>query len=156
PTPLLFWVGRKFFLGAYQALRYAHVATADVLISMGAGSAYLYSVVAQFGFNNANTYYDIAAMVITLISTGSYLKTRATALTSEAIRDLVSMQPRVARVLRDGKEGRERQEIEVPIDHVRHGDLIVVKPGERIPVDGVVKAGFSAVDEAMLTGESMP
>lgn len=148
-TPLL-WVGRKFFLGAYQALRYAHVATTDVLIALGAGSAYLYSVVTQFVFNNPNTYYDIAAMVITLISTGSYLKTRATARASEAIRNLVSLQPRSARVLRDG------QEVEVPIDAVRHGDLVLVKPGERIPVDGIVRAGTAAVDESMLTGESMP
>ncbi|MDQ6694097.1 MAG: copper-translocating P-type ATPase, partial [Chloroflexota bacterium] len=149
-TPLLFWVGRKFFLGAYQAVRYAHVATADVLISMGAGSAYLYSVVAQFGFGNPNTYYDIAAMVITLISTGSYLKTRATARASEAIHNLISLQPRKARVLREGTEH------EVAIDEVRHGDTVVVRPGERIPIDGVVTSGSSAVDESMLTGESMP
>ncbi len=148
-TPLL-WVGRKYFLGAYQALRYARVATADVLISVGAGSAYLYSVLAQFLLGSPNTYYDIAAMVITFISTGSYLKARATARASEAIRTLVSLQARTARVLRDG------QEREVPIDHVRHGDVVVVRPGERIPVDGVVKAGEAAVDESMLTGESMP
>ena len=148
-TPLL-WVGRKFFLGAYQAIRYARVATTDVLISMGAGSAYLYSVVAQFVFNNPNTYYDIAAMVLTLISTGSYLKTRATARASEAIRNLVSLQPRSARLLRDGTE------IELPIDKVHHGDVVVVRPGERIPVDGVVRSGAAAVDESMLTGESMP
>ncbi len=149
-TTSLLWVGRKFFIGAYQAIRYAHVATTDVLISLGAGSAYVYSVVEQFGFGNPNTYYDIASMVIAFISTGSYLKIRATARASEAIRNLVSMQPRAARVLRD------RQAVELPIDHVRHGDLVQVVPGERIPVDGVVKAGSSAVDESMLTGESMP
>lgn len=148
-TPLL-WVGRKYFLGAYQAIRYARVATTDVLIAVGAGSAYLYSVITQFWFNNPNTYYDIAAMVIAFISTGSYLKTRATARASEAIRNLVSLQARTARLLRDGEE------FEVPIDHVHHGDIVVVKPGERIPVDGTVKSGASAVDESMLTGESMP
>lgn len=148
-TPLL-WVGRKYFLGAYQAIRYARVATADVLIAVGAGSAYLYSVITQFWLHNPNTYYDIAAMVITFISTGSYLKARATARASEAIRSLVRLQARSARVLRDG------QEREVPIDHLRHGDLVVVRPGERIPVDGIVRAGTSAVDESMLTGESMP
>ncbi|WP_374712934.1 heavy metal translocating P-type ATPase [Symbiobacterium terraclitae] len=148
-TPLL-WVGRKYFLGAYQAIRYARVATTDVLISVGAGSSYLYSVITQFWFNNPNTYYDIAAMVIAFISTGSYLKSRATARASEAIRKLVSLQARTARLLRDG------QEMEVPIDHLRHGDIVIVKPGERIPVDGIVKSGASAVDESMLTGESMP
>lgn len=148
-TPLM-WVGRKYFLGAYQAIRYGRVATADVLISLGTGSAYLYSVVTQFGFNNPNTYYDIAAMVIAFISTGSYMKTRATARASEAIRNLVGMQARTARVLRGG------QEVDVPIDEVKHGDTVVVKPGERIPVDGNVARGFSAVDESMLTGESMP
>ncbi len=149
-TPLLFWVGRKYFIGAYQAIRYARVATTDVLISLGAGSAYLYSVVTQFAFQNPNTYYDIAAMVIAFISTGSYLKSRATSRASEAIRNLVGLQARTARVLRHG------QEAEVPIDDVSHGDIVLVRPGERIPVDGVVKVGVSAVDESMLTGESMP
>lgn len=149
-TPLLFWVGRKFFLGAYQAVRYARVATTDVLIALGAGSAYLYSVMVQFAFHDPNTYYDIAAMVIAFISTGSYLKTRATSRASEALRSLVSLQARTARVLRAGEE------FEVPIDHVRHGDLVRVKPGERLPIDGIVRSGSAAVDESMLTGESMP
>ncbi|HEY3368312.1 MAG TPA: heavy metal translocating P-type ATPase [Symbiobacteriaceae bacterium] len=149
-TPLLFWIGHKYFIGAYQALRYARVATTDVLISLGAGSAYAYSVAALFWLKSGSAYFDIAAMVIAFISTGSYLKTRATARASEAIRNLVSLQARTARVLRDG------QEADVPIDHVHHGDVVLVKPGERIPVDGIVKAGSSAVDESMLTGESMP
>lgn len=149
-TPLLFWVGRKYFLGAYQAVRYARTATTDVLIAMGAGSAYVFSVVMQFAFHSPSTYYDIAAMVIAFISTGSYMKSRATSKASEAIRNLVGLQARMARVLRDGTE------TEVAIDDVQHGDIVIVKPGERIPVDGLVKNGSAAVDESMLTGESMP
>ncbi len=149
-SPLVCWTGRKYFLGAYQAIRYARVATADVLIALGAGSAFLYSVLAQLWLHSPDTYYDIAAMVITFISTGSYLKVRATARASEAIRELVSLQARTARILRSGVEA------EVPIDHVQHGDIAVVRPGERIPVDGIVRSGQSAVDESMLTGESMP
>lgn len=149
-TVLLFWVGRKYLLGAYQAIRYARVATTDVLITMGAGSAYLYSTVVQFALHGSGTYYDIAAMVIAFISTGSYMKSRATSRASEAIRNLISLQARSARILRDG------QETEVPIDHIQHGDIVIVKLGERIPVDGIVKAGQAVVDESMLTGESIP
>lgn len=149
-TILFFWIGRKYMLGAYQAIRYARVATTDVLITLGAGSAYVYSTVVQFALSGTGTYYDIAAMVIAFISTGSYMKSRATSSASEAIRNLVGLQARSARVLRD------TQETEVPIDHVQHGDIVIVKPGERIPVDGVVKIGRSVVDESMLTGESIP
>src|SRR5258708_8975955 len=136
-TTLLLWVGRKFFLGAYQAIRYAHLATSDVLISLGAGSAYLYSVVTQFSFHNPNTYYDIAAMVLTFISTGSDLKARAPARASEAIGNLGSLQARTAPLLRG------HQEADGPLDEGRPGDIVLVKPRVRLPLDGVGTGGGS-------------
>lgn len=148
-TPLVVWGGRKYYLGAYQAIRYARTATADVLITMGTGSAYLFSIVTTFIIPGP-AYFDTAAMIITFITTGTFLKTLATSRASESIRKLVGLQAKTARVIREGGE------VDVFIDNVQLGDIVVVRPGERIPVDGNISEGHSTVDESMLTGESLP
>jgi Cu+-exporting ATPase len=148
-TPLQFIVAKRYYLGAYQALRYGRTATTDVLISLGSSAAYFFSVATTF-FVEGPAYFDTAAMVVTFITTGSYLKASATSKASEAIRNLVGLQARTAKVIRNGNE------VEVFIDDVKLGETVVVRPGERIPVDGVVIEGSSSVDESMLTGESIP
>ncbi|WDL98887.1 heavy metal translocating P-type ATPase [Alicyclobacillus sp. ALC3] len=147
-TPIVLYGGWKYYVGAYQAIRYARTVTTDVLITIGALSSYLYSIGALLLPGSAATYFDTATLVVAFISTGNYLKIRATYRSSEAIRSLVSLQARFARSVRDGVEQ------EIPIDQVAVGDLIRVRPGERVPVDGVVIGGSSFVDEAALTGES--
>ena len=146
--PVQFVIGWQFYRGGYKALR-AGSANMDVLIAMGSSAAFLYSVASTF-FIQGPLYYDTAAVIITLIILGKYLEARAKGRTSEAIKRLMGLAPKTARVIRDGAE------VEVPVGEVRVGDVVVVRPGERIPVDGVVVEGQSAVDESMLTGESLP
>jgi Cu+-exporting ATPase len=148
-TPLVVWVGRKYYLGAYQALRYARAATADVLITIGTWSAYLFSIFTTFVVEGP-AYFDTAAMIITFITTGTYLKTLATSRASESIRKLAGLQAKIARVIKPGGE------VEVFIDDVEVGDIVVVRSGEKIPVDGKIMEGNATVDESMLTGESLP
>lgn len=147
-TPVQFYVGRQFFVGSYKALR-ARTANMDVLIALGSSAAYIYSLATTF-LIAGHVYYETAAMIITLIVLGKYLEARAKGRTSDAIRQLMDLNPKTARVLRDGIE------VEVPADQVVVGDRLVVRPGERMPVDGIVIDGRSAVDESMLTGESLP
>ncbi|NLE77037.1 MAG: copper ion binding protein, partial [Chloroflexi bacterium] len=147
-TPVQFIIGWQFYRGAYKSLR-SGVANMDVLIAMGSSAAYFYSVATTFWLPG-HVYYDTAAVIITLIVLGKYLEARAKGRTSEAIRKLMGLAPRTARVLRVG------QEVDIPIAEVQVGDLVLVRPGERVPVDGQVEAGHSAVDESMLTGESLP
>jgi len=146
--PVQFVIGWQFYRGGYKALR-AGSANMDVLIAMGSSAAFLYSVASTF-FLHGHLYYDTAAVIITLIILGKYLEARAKGRTSEAIKRLMGLAPKTARVLRGGAE------VEVPVGDVRVGDVVVVRPGERIPVDGIVLEGTSAVDESMLTGESLP
>jgi Cu+-exporting ATPase len=148
-TPVQFYVGRQYYVGAYKSLR-NRAANMDVLIAMGSTAAYVYSLPVLLGWLPGHMYFETAAVIITLIVFGKYLEARAKGRTSEAIRKLLSLQPRTARVVRDG------QELEIPVDQVRVGDVLSVRPGEKIPVDGIVVAGQSTVDESMLTGESMP
>jgi Cu+-exporting ATPase len=148
-TPLVVWAGRKYYLGAYQALRYARAATADVLITLGTWSAYLFSIFTTFVVEGP-AYFDTAAMIITFITTGTYLKTLATSRASESIRKLAGLQAKTARVIKPGGE------VEVFIDDVEVGDIVVVRSGEKIPVDGKITEGNATVDESMLTGESLP
>lgn len=150
-TPIWAVVGWDFHRGAIKTLRHAS-ATMDTLISLGSTAAYVLSVVATFfpSVVGAITFYDTAALIVTLIFLGKYLEARAKGQTSEAIKKLIGLQARTAHVVRAG------QEIELPIEQVQVGDELVVRPGEKIPVDGVVLAGSSAVDESMITGESMP
>ena len=155
-TPVQFWAGLRFYRAAWAAAR--HFSTnMNTLVVVGTSAAYLYSVVATFlpgiferGGLEAHLYFDTSAVIITLILLGRLLEARAKGRTSEAIRKLIGLQAKTARVERDGSE------VEVPIGEVVVGDIAVVRPGERIPVDGVVVDGYSSVDESMLTGESMP
>ncbi|MEH2403159.1 heavy metal translocating P-type ATPase [Nostoc sp.] len=155
-TPVLFWCGGSFYRNGWKTLK-RHTATMDTLIALGTSAAYLYSlfvtVFPKFFIAQGlipHIYYEVAAIVITLILLGRLLENRARGQTSEAIRKLIGLQARDARVIRDGKE------IDVPIAEVRINDVILVRPGEKIPVDGEVITGASTVDEAMVTGESLP
>lgn len=155
-TPVQFWCGNTFYIGAWKSFK-RHTATMDTLITLGTIAAYGYSLFAtiypQFFINQgleAHVYYEVSASVITLILLGRFFEHRARGETSEAIRKLMGLQAKTARVLRQG------QEIDVAIAEVMLGDIILVRPGEKIPVDGVVTQGSSTVDEAMVTGESVP
>jgi len=148
-TPVQFYVGWQYYVGAYKSLRNGS-ANMDVLISMGSSTAYFYSIFVVFGVISGHVYFETAAVIITLIRLGKFLEARAKGRTSEAIKKLMGLRAKTARVVRAGLE------TEVPVDEVRLGDIVLVKPGEKIAVDGVVIEGRSAVDEAMLTGESMP
>ncbi len=155
-TPVVFWAGRQFYKGAWSGLLHRS-ADMNTLIAVGTGSGYVYSVVAtvfpwiflRAGLP-ADVYYEAVVMIIALILLGKMLEARAKGRTSAAIRKLAGLQPRSARVVRDGDV------VDVPIEEVAVGDVLVVRPGERIPVDGVVTDGRSAVDESLLTGEPIP
>ncbi|HBL25458.1 MAG TPA: heavy metal translocating P-type ATPase [Acidobacteria bacterium] len=150
------WAGRHFYSRAWASFRH-HAADMNTLIAVGTGAAFLYSVAATtvpgFFLRSGlapDVYYEAVILIIALILTGNALEARAKRNTAAALRALVSLQPKTARVLRD------EQEVDVPVEDVRHGDLVLVRPGERVPVDGEVLSGASAVDESMLTGESIP
>ena len=155
-TPVQFWAGRQFYHGAWGALKH-RTSNMNTLIAVGTSVAYLYSGVvtalggvlplAEFG---AATYFDTSTAIIALVLLGKYLETRAKQRASSAIRGMMSLQPTTAQVVRDG--GR----LSVDIDDLQVGDNILVRPGERIPVDGEVIEGTSSIDESMLTGESVP
>jgi P-type Cu+ transporter len=153
-TPVQFWVGAAFHRGFLHDLRYRS-ASMSTLVSLGTNAAYFFSVAVTlwphaFMGLGAMTYYETAAVVITLVALGRWFEARARGRTSEAIRRLVALAPRMARVVRGAVE------VDVPTSEVRPGDLVRIRPGERIPVDGVVVEGASSVDESMLTGESKP
>lgn len=155
-TPVVFWVGSRFISGAIKAAR-QKTTDMNTLVAVGALSAYLYSTLATFVpqlFSGAgiapHVYFDGSAMIITLILLGRLLEAKAKGKTSMAIKRLMGLKPRTARVIRDGKE------MDIPVDAVTKGDLILVRPGEKIPTDGVIVSGSSAIDESMLTGESIP
>ena len=161
-TPVQFYVGWDYYVGAYKSLRNGS-ANMDVLVAMGSTVAYLYSVAVLIAktigaFNpsfNGNiigdhVYFETSAMIITLIVLGKLLEARAKGRTSEAIKKLMGLRAKTARVVRNGVEQ------DIPIDRVMRGDVVIVRPGEKIPVDGKVLEGTSAVDESMLTGESLP
>jgi P-type Cu+ transporter len=147
--PVQFYVGWQYYVGAFKAIRNKS-ANMDVLIAMGTSAAFFYSLPITFGWLMGHVYYETAAVIITLIKLGKFLEARAKGRTSEAIKKLMGLRAKTARVFRDGVEA------EVPVDDVRVGDIVLVKPGEKIPVDGVVVEGRSAIDESMLTGESLP
>lgn len=147
--PVQFYVGWQYYVGAFKALR-NRSANMDVLIVMGSSAAFFYSLPITFGWLMGHVYYETAAVIITLIKLGKFLEARAKGRTSEAIKKLMGLRAKTARVIRDGMEA------EISIDDVRVGDILLVKPGEKIPVDGVVMDGRSTIDESMLTGESLP
>jgi Cu+-exporting ATPase len=169
-TPVVFYSGWQFYRAAWAALRH-RAADMNTLIAVGTGAAYLYSVAATLapnffsgtaysgamsgmsGMNNASAppvYFEAASVIIALILLGRLLEARARGRTGDAIRHLIGLQPKTARVVRHGNE------LDLPVADVILGDMIVVRPGEKIPVDGVIESGASAVDESMLTGESLP
>jgi len=155
-TPVQFWAGLRFYRGAWGALKH-RAADMNTLIAVGTSAAYLYSVAvvlfphffAAAGIGHG-LYFDTSAMIIALILMGRYLESRAKGQTSEAIKKLIGLRPNRATAIRDGNE------VDVPVEEVVEGDILLVKPGEKVPVDGIVSEGYSAVDESMLTGESMP
>jgi Cu+-exporting ATPase len=155
-APAVFWVGSRFFIGAIKAAR-QKTSDMNTLVAVGAFSAYAYSVAATFFphlFMKAgvmpHVYYDGAAMIVTLILLGRLLEAGAKGKTSQAIKKLIGLKPKTAHLIQDGEE------LDVAVENVQTDNVILVKPGERIPVDGIVLTGQSTIDESMLTGESMP
>ena len=152
--PIL-WIGRRFFVDGFKALSKGHP-NMDSLVALGTSAAFLYSLYGTYHVLEGhahfamNLYYESAGVILTLITLGKYFEDVSKGKTSMAIQTLVGLAPKMATVLRDG------QEVEVPVEEVQVGDLIRVKPGEKVPVDGVVTEGNSTVDESMLTGESIP
>lgn len=159
-TPVLFWGGKQFFIGAWRGLKHRR-ANMDTLIAVGTSAAYFYSTVVTFfpriftaGGLAAEVYFDTAAVITTLILLGKFFETRAKGQASEAIKKLIGLSAKTARVLRQAQD--KLVEMDIPIEQVKVGDIVIVRPGEKIPVDGVVKEGRSVVDESVVTGESMP
>lgn len=148
-TPVQFYVGKDFYIGAWKALK-NRAANMDVLVVMGSSVAYFYSFGPLLGLYGAHLYFETASVIITLIVLGKYLEAKAKGRTSEALKKLMGLRAKTARIVREGVE------LDIDIDDVRVGDTVIVKPGEKIPVDGVVIEGRSNVDESMITGESLP
>ncbi|MBX2863601.1 MAG: heavy metal translocating P-type ATPase [Leptolyngbyaceae cyanobacterium MAG.088] len=155
-TPVLFWCGRSFFVGAWKAFSH-RTANMNTLVALGTGTAYFYSLLVTLFPNaliaqglNPDVYYEAAVVIIALLLLGRYLENRARGQTSDAIRQLMGLRPKVARVV------RQERETDIPIENVVVGDIVVVRPGEKIPVDGDVVSGSSTVDESMVTGEPIP
>ncbi|WP_240794533.1 heavy metal translocating P-type ATPase [Azoarcus sp. DD4] len=149
-TPVQFWIGARFYRGAWSALR-GGSANMDVLVALGTSMAYFYSLfVTLFDRHDLHVYFEASAMIITLILLGKLMEARAKARTTAALDALLRLQPKMARVERDGEL------VDVPVDSLHPGDFFVLRPGDAVPVDGVVESGRSALNEAMLTGESLP
>jgi len=154
-TPIQFIIGFRFYKNAFYALR-ARSANMDVLVAMGTSAAYFFSIYNAFfvphehGMMMKELYFESAAVIITLILLGKYLEAVAKGKTSEAIKKLMGLQAKTARVIRNGTEE------DIPVEEVKVGDIIVVRPGEKVPVDGKITEGSSSIDESMLTGESLP
>lgn len=148
-TPVQFYTGWDYYVGGYKSLRNKS-ANMDVLVALGSSVAYFYSIVITVGLLGGHVFFETSAAIITLIKVGKLLEVQAKGRTSEAIKALMGLQAKTARVERDG------QEIDIPTDEVVVGDVVIIRPGEKVPVDGVVVSGHSSVDEALLTGESLP
>ncbi|MBO0887832.1 heavy metal translocating P-type ATPase [Candidatus Bathyarchaeota archaeon] len=151
-VPVQFFVGSRFYRGSYDALK-SRTGNMDLLIGLGTTAAWLYSTIVTFApgfFPSSSTYFETSAIIITLIQTGNLLEYITKGRASEAVRRLLSLQPTIAHVVRDGVETN------LPVEQVVVGDALLVRPGERVPVDGRVVEGSSAVDESMITGESLP
>ena len=152
-TPIQFWIGWRFYRGMWDGIK-ARASNMDTLIALGTTAAYVYSAavtIAPGYFPFESVYFETAAIIITLILVGRLLETRTKEKASSAVRKLMDLQPRMAKVVREGN-----REEEIPVEQVQEGDLLVIRPGERVPVDGVVINGASSVDESAITGESIP
>ena len=154
--PVIFWSGSRFYIGFWKSLRHK-TADMNTLVAVGTAAAFIYSLIATVNpgifasaGRQADVYFDTAAVIITLILLGRLLESRAKGKTSEAIKKLIGLQAKTARVQRNGRE------IDIDINEVTTGDTVIVRPGEKIPTDGVIIDGYSSVDESMLTGESIP
>jgi len=148
-TPVQFYVGKQFYLGAWAALK-NKTSNMDTLIALGTSAAYFYSVYVILFAVEGHQYFEAAAVLITLVVLGKYLEAVAKGKTSKAISKLMQMEAKTALVIRKG------QEVKIPIDEVKTGDIIMVKPGQKIPVDGIITEGNSSINESMVTGESLP
>ena len=152
-TPIQFWIGWRFYKGMWDGIK-AKASNMDTLIALGTSAAYVYSAavtIAPSYFPFASVYFETAAIIITLILVGRLLETRTKEKASSAVRKLMDLQPRMAKVVRE-----ENREEVIPVEQVQQGDLLVIRPGERVPVDGLVIDGASAIDESAITGESIP
>ncbi|HCG99700.1 MAG TPA: heavy metal translocating P-type ATPase, partial [Actinobacteria bacterium] len=155
-SPVQFWAGWRFYRGAYLTAKHG-TTDMNTLVAVGTTAAYLYSIAVTFapelfeaqGIMPA-VYYDTSAVIITLILFGRYLEANAKGRASDAIKKLLGLQAKTGRVVRDGRE------VDIAIDAIVAGDIVLVRPGEKIPVDGVVVDGYSSIDESMITGESIP
>jgi len=153
-TPIIIFGGKGFFIGAYQAIK-QRVANMDLLIALGTSTAYIYSAFVVFfpgvlPVEEKNVYFDVSAIIIAFVLFGKYMEEIIKKRSSAAIRKLLDLKPQTARVIRDGAE------IEIPSESVMVEEIVVVRPGEKIPTDGVVVDGHSSIDEKMITGESVP
>jgi Cu+-exporting ATPase len=155
-TPVQFWAGWQFYVGFWKATKHK-TSDMNTLIAVGTSAAYLYSLIVTFGSHlimvkglMVDVYFDTSAAIIVLILLGRFLEARAKGKTSEAIKKLIGLQPKTAKVIRNGNE------MDIPVADVFPGDMVVVRPGEKIPVDGTLREGYSSVDESMVTGESLP
>ncbi len=153
-TPVQFWIGREFYKVAWKTVKSGSPGM-DVLVVLGTSTAYLFSIfngfiASRIGFESAGLYFEASAIIITLVLLGRYLEMKAKGKTSEAIKKLMGLQPKTAHIERNGEQ------IEVPIEDVIPGDVVLVKPGERFPVDGIITDGNTTADESVITGESMP
>jgi P-type Cu+ transporter len=152
-TPVQFWIGWRFYRGMWDGIK-ARASNMDTLIALGTSAAYIYSsavTIAPGYFPFASVYFETAAIIITLILVGRLLETKTKEKASSAVRKLIDLQPRMAKVIREGN-----REEEIPVEQVQVGDILVIRPGERVPVDGVVINGLSSIDESAITGESIP
>jgi Cu+-exporting ATPase len=160
-TPLQFWVGWRFYKGLWDGIK-AKASNMDTLIAIGTTAAYLYSAAVTlatnfFPFNSV--YFETSAVIITLILVGRLLETRTKEKASDAVRKLFDLQPRMAKVLRPSENSSGQtleQEVEIPIEEIKEGDILIVRPGESIPTDGIIVEGSSTLDESAITGESIP
>ncbi|MGB8084693.1 MAG: heavy metal translocating P-type ATPase, partial [Nitrososphaeraceae archaeon] len=157
-TPVQFWVGWRFYRGLWDGIK-AKASNMDTLIAIGTSAAYLYSatvtLIPNF-FPFKSEYFETAAVIITLILVGRLLETKTKEKASSAVRKLLDLQPRMAKVLRPVEGTEEFKEIEIPVEQIQEGDILVIRPGERIPTDGVIIEGSSSIDESAITGESIP
>ena len=152
-TPLQFWIGWRFYRGLWDGIK-AKASNMDTLIAIGTSAAYLYSAIVTIVpgyFPFKSVYFESAAIIITLILIGRLLETRTKEKASDAVRKLLDLQPRMTKVMREGGE-----EVEIPVEQVQEGEVMIIRPGERIPTDGIVIEGSSSIDESAITGESIP